>query len=71
MQTVDPPQPGVGSEGFLDKLLNFKIGPVPLPAYLFFAAIIFLAAHYGKFEGVENYLGDLNRERQVPAGRRN
>lgn len=48
MQTVDPPQPGVGSEGFLDKLLNFKIGPVPLPAYLFFAAIIFLASHYGK-----------------------
>ena len=48
MQTVETNHSGAGSEGLWDKLLNFKIGPVPLPAYLFFAAVIFFAAHYGK-----------------------
>jgi malate:Na+ symporter len=48
MQTVENNHSGAGSEGLWDKLLNFKIGPVPLPAYLFFAAVIFLASYYGK-----------------------
>lgn len=47
MQTVDNNHTGAG-EGLWDKLVNFKIGPVPLPAYLFFAAVIFLASYYGK-----------------------
>ena len=48
MQTVETNHTGTGTEGLWDKLLNFKIGPVPLPAYLFFAAVIFLASYYGK-----------------------
>ena len=35
-------------KSFASKLLDFKIGPVPLPVYLCFAAIIFLASYYGK-----------------------
>ena len=48
MQTVETDYTGATAEGLWDKLLNFKIGPVPLPAYLFFAAVIFLASYYGK-----------------------
>ena len=48
MQTVETNHTGASAEGLWDKLLNFKIGPVPLPAYLFFAAVIFLASYYGK-----------------------
>lgn len=48
MQTVENNHAGAATEGLWDKLLNFKIGPVPLPAYLFFAAVIFLASYYGK-----------------------
>ena len=48
MQTVETDYTGATAEGLWDKLLSFKIGPVPLPAYLFFAAVIFLASYYGK-----------------------
>ena len=48
MQTVETKHTEAGAEGLWDKLLSFKIGPVPLPAYLFFAAVIFLASYYGK-----------------------
>ncbi|WP_394027322.1 2-hydroxycarboxylate transporter family protein [Desulfovibrio falkowii] len=36
------------SSGLFDRLCNFKIGPVPLPLYICFAIIIFLASYYGK-----------------------
>lgn len=48
MQTVETPHTGSGDESLLDKLRTFKIGTVPLLPYLFFAIIVFLAAHYGK-----------------------
>lgn len=35
-------------EGIAGKLLRFKVGPVPFPLYLCFAAIILLASYYGK-----------------------
>lgn len=36
------------SNGTTNRLINIKVGPIPLPLYLIMAAIIYVASVYGK-----------------------